>query len=87
MHASAQNPGSHHQNGIAERRIKYLGEDARMMLSHGQHLWSEVVTKSLWPFAYKASCRTRNKFKIDQEGNSPEHKMSGIKTKQNKTRA
>ena len=77
VHDKAQNisfcgVGSHHQNGIAERRIKSLGEDARTMLAHGQHLWPEVVTKSLWPFAYKAACRARNKFKLDSEGLSPE---------------
>jgi hypothetical protein len=70
--------GSHHQNGIAERLIRTLGEDARTMLAHGQHLWPEVVSKSLWPYAYKAACRTRNKFKLDSEMLSPEEKMSGI---------
>ena len=71
--------GSHHQNGIAERRIKTLGEDARTMLAHGQHLWPEVVTKVLWPFAYKAACRMRNKFKLDDQGLSPEEKLVGLK--------
>jgi hypothetical protein len=74
--------GSHHQNGIAERRIRSLGEDARTMLAHGQHLWPEVVTKSLWAFAYKAACRSRNKFKLDEDGLSPEEKMSGVRSKQ-----
>jgi hypothetical protein len=70
--------GSHHQNGIAERRIKSLGEDARTMLAHGQHLWPEVVTKTFWPFAYKAACRARNKFNLDDQGLSSEEKISGI---------
>jgi hypothetical protein len=74
--------GSHHQNGIAERRIKSFGEDARTMLAHGQHLWPEVVTKSFWPFAYKAACRSRNKFNLDDDGLSPEEKMSGIQVRQ-----
>ena len=74
--------GSHHQNGIAERRIKSLGEDARTMLAHGQHLWPEVITKSLWPFAYKAACRSRNKFNLDDDGLSPDEKMSGLKVQQ-----
>ena len=52
------------------------------MLAHGHHLWPEVVNKSLWPFAYKAACRTRNKFKLDSEGLSSEQKLSGIKVKQ-----
>lgn len=74
--------GSHHQNGIAERRIRSLGEDARTMLAHGQHLWPKVITKALWPFAYKAACRARNKFKLDENGFSPEEKISGISVKQ-----
>lgn len=48
--------GSHHQNGIAERRIKSLCEDARTMLAHGQQLWPEAVSKVLWPLALKAAC-------------------------------
>ncbi len=48
--------GSHHQSGIAEQQIRSLGEDTRTMLTHGQHLWPEVITKSLWPFVYKAAC-------------------------------
>ena len=74
--------GSHHQNGIAERRIKSLGEDARAMLSHGQHLWPEVISKKLWPYAYKAACRARNKYKLDDNNHSPEEKLSGIVMKQ-----
>ena len=74
--------GSHHQNGIAERHIKSLSEESRTMLAHGQHLWPEVVTKSLWPFAFKAACRARNKFMIDSDGYSPEEKMSGIAARQ-----
>lgn len=71
--------GSHHQNGNAERRIKTLGEDATTMLAHGQHMWPEVVKKAFWPFAYKASCRIRNKFKLDGTGISPEEKLSGVR--------
>jgi hypothetical protein len=74
--------GSHHQNGIAERRIKSFGKDARTMLAHGQHLWPEVISKSLWPFAYKAACRAHNNFKLDDQGISPEEKLSGIRTMQ-----
>jgi hypothetical protein len=75
--------GSHHQNGIAERRIKSLGEDATTMLAHGQHLWPEVVSKQFWPFAYKAACRARNKFKLDKNGISPEEKLAGVQSKRN----
>ena len=74
--------GSHHQNGIAERRIKSISEDARTMLAHGNHHWPEVVTKSLWPYALKAAVRARNKYNLDENGLSPEEKVSGVKMKQ-----
>ena len=74
--------GSHHQNGIAERKIRTLGEDARTMLAHGQHLWPEAVTKTLWPFAYKASCRSRNRYKLDDKLLCPEEKLTGLKVNQ-----
>ena len=74
--------GSHHQNGIAERQIRTLGEDARTALAHGEHMWPEAVNKSLWLFAYKAACRARNKFKLGNDGVSPEEKMSGFQIRQ-----
>jgi hypothetical protein len=75
--------GSHHQNGIAERKIRTLGEDARTMLAHGIHLWPEAVTKSLWPYANKAACQTRNRFKLNDELLSQEEKISGVSINQN----
>ena len=50
------------------------------MLSHGMHAWPQVVTKSLWPFALKASCRAQNKFNLDDENCSPEMKLAGVKS-------
>ena len=69
--------GHHSQNGIAERQIRSLSQDARTMLAHGRHIWPEVITKSLWPFAIKAACRARNKFNLDSQGFSPEMKLTG----------
>ena len=71
--------GSHHQNGIAERRIKSLCEDARTMLAHGQQLWPEAVSKVLWPLALKAACRAQNLYNLDNDGWSPAEKLAGVK--------
>jgi hypothetical protein len=71
--------GSHHQNGIAGRQIHSLGEDARTMLAHGEHLWPEVVDKTLWPFGYKAAARAKNKFNLDEDGLSLEEKATNVK--------
>ena len=73
--------GSHHQNGIAERRIKSLCEDARTMLAHGTHVWPQVITKSLRPFAIKAACRARNRFNLDDSELSPEMILANLKMK------
>ena len=64
--------GAHHQNGIAERKIRDLTENARTQLVHAMHLWPDVITQVLWPFALKAVVRTHNKFKLDVDLLSPE---------------
>jgi hypothetical protein len=38
---------AHHQNGIAERRIKELQNMARTMLIHAQHRWPDAITTNL----------------------------------------
>ena len=42
---------AHHQNGIAERRIKEVQNMARTMLIHAAHRWAECITANLWPYA------------------------------------
>ena len=37
--------GSHHQNGISERRIKSLSEESRTMLAHGQHHSGHLLSR------------------------------------------
>ena len=56
--------GAHHQNGIAEKRIRDLSEGARTSLLHAMQRWSEVVTTNLWPFALKNEYKIANKVKI-----------------------
>ena len=45
--------GSHHQNGIAERKIKDLTFGARALLLHAKHALPEYITAILWPFVLK----------------------------------
>lgn len=40
---------THHQNGIAETRIRTLQELARTMLIQVNHHWTKAVTANLWP--------------------------------------
>jgi len=44
---------AHHQNGIAERRIRELQGTARTMLIHARRRWPNSVTMNLWPYAVR----------------------------------
>ena len=44
---------AHHQNGIAERRIRTLQEMARAMMIHAHKRWPAAITPNLWPYAVK----------------------------------
>ena len=44
---------AHHQNGIAERRIRTLQELTRAMLIHANKLWPEAIMANLWPYALR----------------------------------
>jgi hypothetical protein len=44
---------AHHQNGMAERRIRTLQEHARTMLIHANQRWPKYVTANLWPYALR----------------------------------
>ena len=42
---------AHHQNGLAERRIREIQELERTMLIHASKRWPKCVTANLWPYA------------------------------------
>ena len=44
---------AHHQNGLAERRIRSLQELTRSMLIHATKRWPKVVNAALWPYALR----------------------------------
>jgi hypothetical protein len=45
--------GSHHQNGIAERKIKDITLGGQTLLLHAKRMFPEYVSTILWPFAMK----------------------------------
>ena len=51
---------AHWQNGIAERRIRDLKEQARTMVLHAQHHWPEGTSVNLWPYALRTACTVFN---------------------------
>ena len=51
---------AHHQNGIAERRIRELQETTRAMLIHATKRWPGIVTIRLWPYAIRMANQSYN---------------------------
>ncbi len=47
--------GSHHQNGIAERKIKELTLGDWTLLLHAKRMLPEYISTILWPFALKCA--------------------------------
>ena len=45
--------GAHHQNGVAERRIRLLQDMARTMIIHAYIRWPKAITANLWPYAIR----------------------------------
>ena len=70
--------GAHHQNGIAEAKVKQLTLASRTMLLHAQRHWPEYITTALWPFALMAAADRINNLHIDIHGKSPEMKFSSV---------
>ena len=50
---------AHHQNGLAERRIREIQELARTMLIHAAIRWPKCVTINLWPYAIRMANNNR----------------------------
>ncbi len=63
--------GAHHQNGIAERRIRDLTEHSRTMLLHAQHRWPKAVNAHLWPYAIRMAVNIRNHLVRQNSKTSP----------------
>ena len=74
--------GSHHQNGIVERKIKELTLIARTLLLHAIRHWPSHITTMLWPFALKEAAYRLNKLSIRSDGRSVEDTFFDIKDNQ-----
>ena len=51
---------AHHQNGVAERRIRELQERARTTLIHAARRWPDAINAHLWPYALRTANETFN---------------------------
>ena len=51
---------AHHQNGMAERRIRELQDTARTMLIHANRRWPTAINAHLWPYALRMANEVYN---------------------------
>ena len=70
---------AHFQNGIAERSIRDLTENARKQLLHARQRWPDAVHLSLWPYALRSACLLHNTLPVMQDGSSRLEIFSGIR--------
>jgi transposase InsO family protein len=70
---------AHWQNGVAERRIRELQENANTMLLYAQRRWPDAINKHLWPYMLRMANNIHNNVPIKDEKDSPLEKFSGTK--------
>ena len=62
---------AHFQNGIAEKRIRDLSEQARKQLLHAKARWPSAIEINLWPYALRNANDIRNTIPDKDDGSSP----------------
>ena len=62
---------AHFQNGIAEKRIRDLSEQARKQLLHAKARWPSAIEINLWPYALRNANDIRNTIADKDDGSSP----------------
>ena len=68
--------GAHHQNAVAESKIKTVCYGARTILLHAKRKWPEVIKTILWPYAMQSIVERHNRLSLDANGRSPLEKFS-----------
>jgi hypothetical protein len=72
--------GAHHQNGVAEKKIQDLQENARTMILHGAVQWPTAHSVSLWPYALRMAADVMNATpRNNKNAFSPIKRFSGVK--------
>ena len=67
---------AHFQNGIAEKRIRDLQDQARTLLIHAKARWPTAITTALWPYALRAANEAHAYTPRPKEQLSPIEKFS-----------
>jgi hypothetical protein len=74
---------AHFQNGIAEKRIRDLQEQARTMLLHAKSRWPKGVSIHLWPYALRSANQLRQVTPDKEDGTAPLERFSGAEVAEN----
>lgn len=70
---------AHFQNGIAEKMIRDLQEQARTQLLHAKARWPESISANLWPHALRCANAVRNTNPTTSQSESPLERFTGVK--------
>jgi len=74
---------AHFQNGIAEKRIRDLQEQARKQLLHAKARWPSAIEVNLWPSALRNSNEIRNNLPNKDDGTSPIERFANVEVAPN----
>jgi ribosomal protein L13E len=73
---------AHHQNGIAERAIRDIQDQARKQLLHAKARWTKAIDLALWPYALRYAVYVHNTVPYLQGKNNGKSRLelfSGIR--------
>ena len=68
--------GAHHQNGVTERCIRDITENARTSLLHAAYRWPKAIAANLWPQPIKHVVIVRNSLPRPGKSESPLSKFA-----------
>ena len=74
---------AHFQNGVAEKRIRDLQDEARRQLHHAKARWPEAVTVNLWPYALRNANHLKNTLPDKPNGTCKLQRFAGVQVEPN----
>ena len=69
---------AHFQNGVAEKWIRDLQEQARTMLLFAVHKWPKMLSMALWPYALRMANEVRNATPLDKQNKTPQELFTQV---------
>ncbi len=72
--------GGHHQNGIAEQKIKELTLGAQTLLLHAKQMLPDYISTITWPFALKCCKDWLNNLTHCADSRTPYQTIAGLKS-------